>query len=330
MWYISFHGGDDGVNNIRAYDDKGKLATKHVLAKCDDDPPRSELRKFAFGPDGDLYVVNGYKKYSQILRYKGKPNKDGGHDFVGVFVSKDTVAALVHPFSFTFDAFGFWYVSNQDTNVVTRLDAKGEPMPVSPYLAQTYPKNKLLPGTFIASSKGDLHGVPAAAPDVEPPQGLHVSVDKDSGKTTHSVRDVLIHWDCLVVADEPANAVKIYDGGTGKLITNIVNDRLLAAPVHLLSDDAAIYIGSTGTDAVLRYDLGSDSLGGFIEGIKSVSGISFGPDGCFYAASRKEQCILRYDANGKFIDKFIKDLPDDPEFLLYVPSVSGSGGGGVQ
>lgn len=70
---------------------------------------------------------------------------------------------------------------------------------------------------------------------------------------------------------------------------------------------------------MLRYDLGVGALLKFIEGIESVSGMSFGRDGCFYAASRKDRCILKYDQNGNFIDKFIKDLLDDPEFLLYVP-----------
>lgn len=316
MWYITFHGGDDGVNNVHAYDDNGDLAVKHVLPKH---PPRSELRRIAFGPDGYLYVVNGSKKYSQILRYKGKPGGDGSHEFINVFASKHTVAALVHPFSFAFDLFGYCYISSQDTNVVTRLShVTGTPKRIASYLAQTYPDNQLLDGTFVASSDGHLPDVLPAKPDVQSPQGLGVSLD--SGKVSHSVRDLLFHWDSLIVADEPDNAVKIYNKVTGKLVTCIVDDDLLASPVHLLARDGEIYIGSTGTKAVLRYYIGTGTLAKFIEGIKSVSGMSFGGDGCFYAASRKDRCILKYDGNGNFIHKFIKDLPDDPEFLLYVPN----------
>jgi hypothetical protein len=188
---------------------------------------------------------------------------------------------------------------------------------VAPYLAEVYPHNQLLAGTFVASSKGDLPDVSLAIPNVHPPQGLEVSLD--SGKVSCSVRDVLVHRDWLIVADEPGNAVKIYNGGTGKLNIRIVNDDLLAAPVHLHANDDKIYIGSTGTKAVLRYDLSVGALLKFIDGIDSVSGMSFGRDGCFYAASMKERCILKYDEKGNFIERFIKDLPDDPEFLLYVP-----------
>jgi hypothetical protein len=312
MWYITFHGGDDGVNNVHAYDDNGELVVKHLLPK---DPPLRELRGIAFGPDGHLYIVNGYKKYSQILRYEGTPREDGSHEFIDVFASKDTVDALVHPFSLAFDSHGHCYASSQDTNVVTRLWYTTRKIRmVAPYLARTYPNNQLLGGTFVASSEGHLPDVPTAKPNVGPPQGLEVSLD--SGNVSHSVRDILVHGDRLFVADEPGNAVKIYDGETGKLVNQVVDDKL-AAPVHLLSRDGVLYVGSTGTNSVLKYDIASGVLSEFVEGIESVSGMSFGGDDCFYAASRKEQCILKYDESGNFIDKFIKGLPDNPEFLLY-------------
>lgn len=315
MWYVTFHGGDKGVNNVYAYDDNGEMVVKRVLPE---QPALSGLRRIAFSADGHLCVVNGSEEYSQILRYSGKPKEDGSHEFIDVFSSRDIVDALVRPFSFAFDKFGHCYVSSQKTNVVTRLwYATGRPKAVAPYLAEVYPHNQLLAGTFVASSKGDLPDVSLAIPNVHPPQGLEVSLD--SGKVSRSVRDVLVHRDWVIVADEPGNAVKIYHGGTGKLNIRIVNDDLLAAPVHLHANDDQIYIGSTGTKAVLRYDLGVGALLKFIQGIDSVSGMSFGRDGCFYAASRKERCILKYDEKGNFIEKFIKDLPDDPQFLLYVP-----------
>jgi hypothetical protein len=316
MWYITFHGGDDGVNDVHAYDDSGELVVKHVLPKR---PPRRELRGIGFGPDGYLYVVNGYKKYSQILRYEGKPC-EGCHCFVDVFASKHTVDALIHPFSFAFDPFGYCYVTSQDTNVTTRLSQAGRPKPIAPYLAQTYPHNQLLDGTFVASSSGRLPEVPSASPGVEPPQGLEVTVE--SGKVSHSVRDVLIYSDRLFVADEPGNAVKIYDRRSGELAAKIADDNLLAAPVHLLARKDNIYIGSTGTKAVLRYAIASGTLHKFIEGLESPSGMTFGRDGCFYVESRKDRCVLKYDEKGNYIDKLIKDLPDEPEFLLHVPDAA--------
>jgi hypothetical protein len=58
----------------------------------------------------------------------------------------------------------------------------------------------------------------------------------------------------------------------------------------------------------------------FISGaVKHVSGIAFGSDGHFYAAERKAKTIKRFPASGGPDGKhFITDLPDNPEFILYV------------
>src|SRR5262245_10938154 len=109
MWYVSFHGGNDadnnqtaqasathgkksgkkgGVNKVHAYaDGSGQLITKDVLQKNIPGLTLRELRDIGFGPDGDLYVVNAYSQYSQILRFKGAANADGSHDFVGIFAA---------------------------------------------------------------------------------------------------------------------------------------------------------------------------------------------------------------------------------------------------
>lgn len=77
VWYISFHGGDNSssLNNIHVYDadgrELGKALNRNSL------PPGLELRElrgFAFGPDGNLYVANAYRKYSQILQFAGALN----------------------------------------------------------------------------------------------------------------------------------------------------------------------------------------------------------------------------------------------------------------
>lgn len=329
MWYISFHGGSGGVNNILAYHDSGHQHSQpHLLPKGGSNPALQELR--SFGLVGDLlYVVNAYKKYSQILVYEA--GGDGGYSFKEVFASKDTINSILHPYDLTFDPQGDCYVSSQDTNVVTGLEGADSPLQVASYLQQQYPPpDEFLAGTIVASSIGALPGVPTPTPpDVLVPQGLGVSFTDDTNtRVANSVRGVLFYNGYLYVADEPANAVKVYDGSTGELSGQIAGDNL-SAPVQLLlaATTGVLYIGSSGNDSVVSYDLSQGAPSGivapttFIGGeVKHISGMAFDADGYFYAAERKAQKIKKFPPDGSGGgEDFITDLPDDPEFILYVP-----------
>ncbi len=92
-WYISFHGGDEktSLNNIHVYSTDGKKLRKALNKKSvPEGITLRELRGFAFGPDKNLYVVNAYFEYSEVLKFNGALNKDGQHDFAGVFVKRHT------------------------------------------------------------------------------------------------------------------------------------------------------------------------------------------------------------------------------------------------
>jgi hypothetical protein len=221
-------------------------------------------------------------------------------------------------------------VSSQDSNVVTGVSANGTPLAVSQVLTQQFPPPaKFLQGTIVASSVGALPHVPTPAPpDVAAPLGLQVQRD-DGGKVTNSVRGVLVWGAILLVADEPADAVKAYEVGTGALIGQIADGSAMKAPVHLLLDASAsrLYIGSTGTDSVVRYEL-ARGLGSptqpvapktFITGVKHASGLAFGGDGLLYVAERKARKIKRFQSDGTPAGTFINKLPDEPEFIRYVP-----------
>src|SRR5436305_13156509 len=90
-WYISFHGGDEktSLNNIHVYSTDGKELRKALNKKSlDSGVELRELRGFIFGPDRDLYVVNAYFEYSEVLKFRGWPNKDGQHYFAEGFVKR--------------------------------------------------------------------------------------------------------------------------------------------------------------------------------------------------------------------------------------------------
>jgi hypothetical protein len=329
MWYISFHGGSSGINNILVYHDSGvQHSHPDLLPTGGSNPALQELRGFAIVSDL-LYVVNAYKDYSQILVYKLGGN--GGYSFKEVFASKDTINSILHPYDLTFDPLRRCYVSSQDTNVVTGLEGTNSPLQVASYLQQQYPPpDEFLAGTIVASSMGALPGVaPPTPPDVLIPQGLEVSfTDTTNTQVANSVRGVLFYNGYLYVADEPANAVKVYDGNTGELYGQIAGDNL-RAPVQLLlaATTGVLYISSSGNDSVVSYDLSQGTPSGtvtpatFIEGkVKHISGMGFDADGYFYAAERKAQKIKKFPPDGGGGGKdFITDLPDEPEFIMYVP-----------
>jgi len=325
MWYISFHGGASGKNNIHVYDDSGQKSSEPKLLPTGDPSPKlRELRGFAL-TDGLLYVVNAYLKYSQILVYE--PDANGQYQFKEVFASRDTVNSILHPYDLTFDTQGNCYVTNQDTNVVTGLQGPNRPLPVAAYLKQNYPPSPaFLAGTMVASSNGKLPNISTPPPNVPKPQGLKVIFSTSTPKkVAHSARGLLFHSGYLYVADEPANAVKVYNGASGELKGQI-QGKNLRAPVQLLVNANFLYISSSGNDSVVSFDLAQGAPSGtvapitFIDGkVKSISGLAFDSEGNFYAAERKTKKIRRFPQHGSGTgEDFIKSLPDEPEFILYV------------
>src|SRR5438046_2684798 len=141
-WYVSFHGGEEkaSLNNIHVYSTEGKELRKALNKKSlPEDIVLRELRGFVFGPDRNLYVVNSYYEYSEVLKFKGALNNDGQHDFLSVFVKHDSVLnpGISHPFNAVFDSEGDLYVSSQDSSLVSRyygptskVGNPGTPMPL--------------------------------------------------------------------------------------------------------------------------------------------------------------------------------------------------------
>src|SRR6059036_401156 len=312
-WYISFHGGDEKVslNNIHVYSTDGTKLRKALNKKSlHAGVNLRELRGFMFGPDRELYVVNAYFEYSEVLKFKGALNKDGQHDFLNVFVKRhaDLNPGIDHPFNIAFDSNGDLYVSSQNTNLVARyhgpLSKTGEPgtpMPLPEHL--DVQKNELPPGTFVPSAKLAPNGLLEVRAVIFAPNGD------------------------LYIADRAADCVRIYEAGTGRHLRNLVSRAdQLDRPIHLLlsPDGRYLLIGSGGNDSILRHDLQQGSTSVFVEsksgGINGPAGMAFGHDGFLYVASRNSKEILRYGSiDGRPRGKpFIKDLADNPEFLMLV------------
>jgi len=340
MLFITFHGGkppklnaqskggndpeasSTPVNNIYAYSDKGgpPIETK-VLHGADEYLKHGELRDIAFH-EKHLYVLNGRKDANLLLRFKGSGTKYKFQNVVASREGKKGVSSILHPFALTFQGKKFCYISNQDTNVVTRLrmDGRkcktGEAAIVPPSLSKG---GIYSDGTFVASSAGQLPGLPRTTP--EPlPQGLGVFIDPVVGKVHFSVRDILAVGKLLYVCDEPAGMVKVYDShGRLRHFSNPV-----PRPAHLLLHNDNLYV--SGGDQVMTAHIKKHPLYfAPVDGVdgQDASGMAFNRKGDrFFVANRKANNVYCYNVHvdGSFGNKreIIQETPDHPEFLLYV------------
>jgi hypothetical protein len=312
-WYISFHGGEDAssLNNIHVYSTEGKRLRKALNKKSLPSGTKlRELRGFIFGPDQNLYVVNAYFEYSEILKFNGAVNENGQHDFAEVFVKRhaEINPGIDHPFNLAFDADGDLYVSSQNTNLIARYHGPGSkegkpgtpmPLPESLHLE----KAAFPPGTFVPSANLASNGLLEVRAVIFAPNNQ------------------------MFVADRAADCVRIYEARTGRYLRNVgPQTHQLDRPIHLLlsSDGRYLLIGSGGKDSVLRHDLHNSLTSVFVEpksaGLNGPAGMAFGEDGLLYVASRNSKQILCYrGTDGRPCGKpFINDLADNPEFLMLV------------
>jgi hypothetical protein len=325
VWWISYRGeSGHGVDNIGVFEDDGSPRKVHPLL-LDPSPAAHPLhiaRGFALVGD-DLYIASAWRQDSHIARYQRHGDT---FRFQDVVARTAQIAAMVHPFDVELGDDGRIYFSCQDTNTVVSLVPKTrKPAPVAAHLREHYPNGKFLPGTLVASSQGSLpeYGDRRSF-DVPSPLGLKVVLDK-SGKPRHSVRGIVVHRKYLYVADEAGDAVKIFKVQSGELMAHVTG-RALKAPVHLILHGETLYIGSSGTGSILALDLTSKPPSGklkarvVIDGkLDTPSGFAVGPDADLYVAERKMRRVRRFSPTGKKKGTFIDNLPDMPEFLVYIP-----------
>jgi len=333
MLLVTFHGGKPSkdvknpVTNIYAYNDSGgDPINTNVLQGADSYLKHAELRGMTFAY-GHLYVANGRKDSNTVLRFKGSGTK---YEFKEVFASREGssgINSIFHPYALVFDGSKYCYVSSQDTDVVTRLevsDSSGKSAIAAPIPSGLPSTGTFFTGTFVACSLAQLPGLnPTTA--IAIPQGLAVGFAPDpdgdvgSRKVQHSVRDLVYDGSQLYVCDEEANLVKVYDTN-GNLLQS---SNSVPSPAHLLNQNSMLYV--SGGDMVMSCSKTTKSLQFIaVPGVdgSGASGMAFNQKGDkFFVANRKKNEVHSYDVSGGTFSKktkIIENMPDNPEFLVYV------------
>lgn len=303
MLLVTYHQ-DDDKHNLAAYEDNGTSITQEMLLGVD--LTEAELRGFCFAPTvsfGELWVLNGASHQSEILGFK-RLGLSLRYTLTARIALYPEIDSLWHPFDLTFSSQGnklYCYVSNQDTNVVARLEVSTNvtAAPIAPALLQN---GLFLKGTFVASSDGKLPNVPKTTEVLLADGGLDVEVKKE--KIVSSVRGVIWNSETLYVADEPGEAIKCYDASGGFL----GQTQPIEAPVHLHLHEETVkgarveMLYATGQRGVFWTPLPLRKQAPSIfefptqPGIKmeDPSGIAFAPDGTLYVADRKNSQIILY------------------------------------
>jgi DNA-binding beta-propeller fold protein YncE len=105
----------------------------------------------------------------------------------------------------------------------------------------------------------------------------------------------------LLVADWSNDRILQFNGTTGAFQKELVSSGSggLNNPEGMaVGPDGSLYVSSTFTNQVLRYDLNTGaSLGVFATNADLPIGLKFGPDGDLYVASRGGDGVFRYDGH---------------------------------
>jgi len=301
-WFLTMHG-ESGGNTVLALDAEGRVLGPAVAAVPESaGGPLKDLRGMALLPDGGLLVVNAFKDRTFVARFgagdgsiprpfAGVPNRGGAAN-----------PALVHPYQIATAADGTIYLSNQDSNTVTRyagLDSAdaGSPRPIPPSLASV---PGLAPGTFVAGETSVRDGL-------------------------KEVRGVIVAPDgTVLVADKKRSSVSRFDAASGARIAVVLGPEHGAkGPIQLaFAPDGALLVGDNEREVVWRVALDTGAVRQLLdcsrEGVKAPSVIAV--DGnTLLVGSRSAKRIDRFDlTSGARTGTFADGLPDAPEFLVRV------------
>lgn len=353
MFIVTFHGGYDkkkkqlGIQQVYSYQYDGTGGAPYLTAATPTGTASNpngfrDIQFLPFGPGGQFYLVNSYKNSSEVFQIAPNATSVPSPFVNGAGGTGQILCSVYHPFGIAFDdVMKICYISCQDSNVVARVGGPnstnpGQPLPINPSLPQPSKKTEYLQGTFVASQ---IPLLPKSCPSgsAVPPAvtcqdgGLDASPsDLEPDDTPdNSVRGVALLPNNLYVADEVDDCIRRYDTNSGEYLLKIDGpNNLVRSPTHLLAYNQMVYIsvkpGKDNDALVLQYNP-SGNLNTVISNsdnlkVENPSGMTFDGNGNFYLADRTAQVVYKFNPDFSLADgnPFISNMPDQPEFILWV------------
>ena len=304
-WLITMHGQDGKPQGVWGVTGQGELKgpVNQPLPDGAGGPAPHSMRGLTPLPAGGFLAVNAFSKDTRILQF-GAKDSSGQYPFVGNFTTLNAAnPAMVHAYQMAIGPDGAVYVSNQDSNTVTRYGGLGKPnagQPLGLPATANAPAN-LQPGVVVPNAKSS-------------PEGLG------------EVRGIAFGPDGLLYAcDRTGSRVSGYDTATGRRVKVLADaSHGLKHPIQVLftQDGQTAYIGDNGTDSIYRVRISDGTVDTLVKkgdaGLKAPSGLAI-KGSWLYVGSREGKQILRFKLeDGKADDKPVATLPDNPEFLMWV------------
>jgi hypothetical protein len=305
QWLLTMHGEDGKPQGIWGLTGEGELKgpVNGTVPEAGAGLAPHDLRGLTPLPGGGFLAMNAFSKDTRILRF-GPKGADGLYPFVENFcVQGPGNPAMVHAYQMAIGPDGQVYVSNQDTNTVTRYVGVSQPnagTPLSPPPAMNHLAD-LAPGVIVPNARSSPEGIGEVRGISFGPDGL------------------------LYVCDRTGSRVSTHDTATGRR-TRIVADAShgLKHPIQLAftQDGRSMFITDNGCNSVFQVDLTSGSVSTLVKkgdgGLKAPSAVVVKGD-WLYVGSREGKQILRFRLkDGKPDDKPFATLPDNPEFLMHL------------
>src|SRR5271170_3885689 len=102
MFFVTFHGGKGGVPSLYSYNDDGSGGTAYFTPPGSGEEGLRDVQFLPAASGGQLYLVNSYKKSSQIWQFS--PGSSPLNPVVsGPGGSGTTICSVYHPFALAFD-----------------------------------------------------------------------------------------------------------------------------------------------------------------------------------------------------------------------------------
>jgi hypothetical protein len=196
---VSFHGGSEqgSINNLYSFTGSG---LPRAVLEVPQTQQLSELRKFLFDATGAyLYVANGHKHLSQVLRFV----RGGGPQETWLLEGVYAHRLIDHPFDVIVGPGGSLLVSNQDSCAVTKVNAKEVEEPFAGTFKFDEIRGLAYDGKYVYAADAGLNAVVAFDASGNP-TGPRLTVNQP----VHLLYDATNGW--LFIGSEADNAVYVW------------------------------------------------------------------------------------------------------------------------